>query len=244
MGFKAWSADLIVAHSGSSYVDWRWIVLSRVQRMIGLVFTARAQKELSANFNRKLDRAQPISRTDLDQIGERIKHMNIVSYAEGYLLLVKAIQNRSFDSATAISCLSMSIEKFEDVLNSNTNNKMTLRTCANALLLLDEELAIKSQYRPRVEDNLRVQRAIKYMRRAIDIDPNDPLSLLPYASFMQKIGNNMEAEQYFLRALESDPNFTNALNAYAEFLQMRGQHLVAAQFYRRIEQLTELGATQ
>jgi tetratricopeptide (TPR) repeat protein len=205
--------------------------------MLGLVFSARAQKELSANFNRKLDRAQPISRTDLDQIGERIKHMNIVSYAEGYLLMVKAIQNRGIDSATVISCLSMSIEKFEDVLNSNTNNKITLRACANALLLLNEELELKSQYKARVEDNLRVQRAIKYMVRAIDIDPTDPLSLLPYASFLHKIGKTNEAEQHYLRALEAAPTYTDALRAYAEFLQMRGQSSVAAQVYERINLL-------
>jgi len=93
------------------------------------VFTARAQKELSANFNRKLDRAQPISRTDLDQIGERIKHMNIVLQVEGILLMIRGFQTRAHDARSAIQYFAMAISKFEEELNSNTNSKV--RTVTN-----------------------------------------------------------------------------------------------------------------
>ena len=83
--------------------------------------------------------ATPISRTDLDQIGERIKHMNIVLSVEGYLLMTKGFQIRANDSSSAITYFTMAITKFEQDLNSNTYSKVTLRNCARCLVALEEE---------------------------------------------------------------------------------------------------------
>ena len=44
--------------------------------------------------------------------------------------LTIGLKARAHDPKLAIKCLSMAIEKFEDVLNSQTNSKSTLTQCA------------------------------------------------------------------------------------------------------------------
>ena len=96
-------------------------------------FTTRAQKELSINFNRKLEREEIISRTDLEDIGINVHHMNIVSYAEAFLLLVQGLQMLDSDASAAISNLTMAIDKFDEVLDSNTNSKLAMRYAVHEL---------------------------------------------------------------------------------------------------------------
>ena len=58
--------------------------------------------------------------------GERIKHMNIVTEAEGYVLLISAIQCRATEPERSSSYLHMAVKKFEEVLSSNTHSKVLL----------------------------------------------------------------------------------------------------------------------
>jgi hypothetical protein len=109
--FMTWTDD----------TDGRMALLSRVQAMMGFRFTPKAEIELPQRLRIE---AQPIHRTDLDQIGERIKHMNIVLQVEGILLMIRGFQTRAHDTRSAIQYFSMAIKKFEEELNSNTNSKV------------------------------------------------------------------------------------------------------------------------
>eukprot|EP01096_Ripella_sp_DP13-Kostka_P003285 TRINITY_DN14773_c0_g1_i1.p1 TRINITY_DN14773_c0_g1~~TRINITY_DN14773_c0_g1_i1.p1 ORF type:complete len:223 (+),score=97.03 TRINITY_DN14773_c0_g1_i1:232-900(+) len=189
--------------------------------MMGMSFTQRGEKELSANFNNKFDRAAPITRTDFDSIGVRIKHMDTVGHAEGYLLMNNAQHNRRIDHiTTTISNLSMAIDKFESVLTSNSNRKVTLRTCAQALLQLDDVLAQIGQSTGR-QDSPRVRQALEYLKRAVDVDPTDSQSLYRYGNLLNKLQMFDKAEEYFLSALESDPRNFECLRAYGLLLESK-----------------------
>lgn len=213
-------------------------------------FSSRAEQELAFNFNGKLDRPQAISRTDILNVGFRIKHMNVINNAEGLVLLFKAVTHRS-DSIASISILTMAIEKFEvghsvillpnvsDTdyfchaqlgLISNPNDKTTLRSCAHALLILDEELRLL-QPSESILDSPRVHQALEYLKRAIDIDPTDPMTLLRFAQIHQKMGLREDAEENFLSALETEPSFVAALRAYGLFLESKGIYDCAEQLF-------------
>ena len=60
--------------------------------------------------------------------------MNIVTEAEGYVMMIAAIQCRATDPARSSSFLHMAVKKFEDVLNSNTHNKVSVNTALLPLL--------------------------------------------------------------------------------------------------------------
>jgi hypothetical protein len=216
-------------------VDLRCLLVERLQQMMGIKFSQQTEKDLFVDYSGKLERSKPFSRTDLEGIGERIKHMNIVSHAEGYLLVVKAMQCRATDSSTAIASLRSAIQKFEEVLNSNTNSKITLKHCARALLLLDEEL--RRQSRAAFDThNPNILRSRKYFLKALEIDPNDPTTLCQYAQFLQLCGEVESAEEHFLRALELDPTDVEAMRSYAALLEERGEYDAAEKFFIRITQ--------
>ena len=55
--------------------------------MTGLQFTPRINREFINNPNNWGPRGEsPLDETDLEEIGLRVKHMNIVSNAQGYVL--------------------------------------------------------------------------------------------------------------------------------------------------------------
>lgn len=58
---------------------------------------------------------------DLKELGERTKHMSILSQATGYLQKLHGIQHGS------VYHLQLALETFERALSSNPNNKVILR---------------------------------------------------------------------------------------------------------------------
>jgi predicted transcriptional regulator len=73
---------------------------------------------------------------DLDEVGERIKHTNTVQHAEGYMLLNKGMIHRSKSPTAAGRYFQIAIEKFQEALDSNSNSKVILRDCAQAMIYL------------------------------------------------------------------------------------------------------------
>jgi len=236
-------------------------LLVRVQKMMGLQFCARAEREFASG--NKLEQAAPINRRDLEQIGERVKHMNIISHAEGYLLMVKGMHMRATSPAAAKALLQSAIDQFAEVLNSNTNSKVTLRNCAKALMLLHEEhlrsmpsskelaaastkgskatasaaaaaaaAAAASKAAAATAASL-VRRAEDYLLRAIELDPTDVQSLFSYAGFLEGVGRLTEAEEYYLKTLEINPNFVAALRHYGQLLEQRGEYQLAERLFLR-----------
>lgn len=214
------------------------VLLARVQSMMGLKFSPKCLAELDSHLALKLSVDKPFVRTDLDEIGERIKYMNIMAQVEGYLLLVKGWQTRSQDSDSAMCYYDMAIKKFEEVLNSNTNSKVTLRNCAQALASQEEE-ACHSANRKLTRELPRLARANDYFQKAIEVDPTDPITYFQYATFMEQCECYDEAEDNYLFCLELDANFVEALHSYGNLLQLRGDFPAAERFFARVMQYSD-----
>eukprot|EP01096_Ripella_sp_DP13-Kostka_P002103 TRINITY_DN127_c2_g1_i1.p1 TRINITY_DN127_c2_g1~~TRINITY_DN127_c2_g1_i1.p1 ORF type:complete len:265 (+),score=113.49 TRINITY_DN127_c2_g1_i1:99-797(+) len=214
-------------------------LLRRVQKMMGFRFTAQGEQDLagsgSGSGGGRFERAKPFQRTDVDTMGERIKHMNIVGNAEGFLMMVKGFQSRVRDSHEAVSFFSRAIDKFDEVLTSNPNSKVSLVQCSRALVALDEEIR-RQTHSDFVFDSPRISRANDYLLRAVDLDPLDPLSLYHYAQFLEMCGKLDLAEEFYLRVLEVDPNYVEALHSYGSLLDERNDHDYAERFFLRIAQ--------
>ena len=65
----------------------------------------------------------PFDYTDLENIGERVKHMNIVAHAQGFFYHLKGLATRVEDPQTAKKFFDMAMENFREALDSNPNNK-------------------------------------------------------------------------------------------------------------------------
>ena len=63
-----------------------------LQKLSGLKFTPHAQKEFSEN-PKSFEASEPFDDTDMEELGERIKHMNIIATSMGYYLSQKALIN-------------------------------------------------------------------------------------------------------------------------------------------------------
>ena len=138
--------------------------------------------------------------------------------------------NRHKDPTQTIHCLQEAIEKFEEVLSSNTNSKVTLRHCAIALSNLVSEL----RFYGKSENISNIDRANEYFQRAIGLDAKDPITLFEYAQFLELCGQLDLSEDYFLQVLELDPDFIEALHHYGLLLESRQEFDYAEKFYIRI----------
>ena len=183
--------------------------------------------------------AHPIDDTDLENIGERVKHMNIIAHAQGFYYHIKGLTNRVEDPLSSKRFYEIAISKFEEALDSNPNNKEILMSIALTWIL-----SIEEDYRnvPNAifsKDDPRVKKAQEYSLRAISAEPKyDFFSMFRYAQFLEKCGEYTDAEDYFLMALEVDPNNTGCLHSYGNFLSALGLHDEAERFYLRSSQTT------
>ena len=101
---------------GGDVVDQTFMIclFEKVRKMMALAFTTRQY-----NFNLE----QPFDDTDLDTIGERVKHMNIMAHAQGFFYHMKGLINRVDDPLNAQKFYETAIGKFEEALDANPNNK-------------------------------------------------------------------------------------------------------------------------
>ena len=99
-------------------------------------------------------RETPFDDTDLESIGERVKHMNIVAHAQGYFYHLKGLSLRVDvhtenllisqrfltlqDPLAAQKFYQIAIEKFEEALNTDPNNKEILLSMSLTHVLMIE----------------------------------------------------------------------------------------------------------
>lgn len=66
------------------------------------------------------------------------------------------------------------------------------------------------------------ERAVAQLRRALELEPNDPAIHDTLAQVFWKTGEYELAEEHFRKALAADPKYSRARNNYAAFLYERG----------------------
>jgi len=158
-------------------------------------------------------------RAAITGISEVLKHMNIISHAEGYTLK----QFSFFD----VSVQQLVISKFEQALNSSPLNKVTLRNLAveyqnmwsRENLAFDKKEQIYAE-RQRKPLNVSQRQYISHLYKlAIDSDPKDTHTLYQYAEyFLEHLGDLEGAEEYFLRSLIADVKHYQAYRDYYSLL--------------------------
>mmetsp|Transcript_25879 Transcript_25879/g.36402 ORF Transcript_25879/g.36402 Transcript_25879/m.36402 type:complete len:629 (-) Transcript_25879:2-1888(-) len=198
------------ATQGSPSQDPRCLLFARVCDMLGLVFSPNVQR---ACVEPSIFQFQfPFDEIDLIEIKETVKHMNIVSHAEGFVLKIKASRKRGEEAKRLYR---LAIDCFKKALSIDPSNKHSMRNLADCYLHTDC-----------------FREAKFYYLRAIEMDPNDTNSLFKYACFLDTYQEYDEAEKFYLRALTADPYHSNALCVYADFLvYVRRSFQFAEQLY-------------
>jgi len=216
-------------------IDGKLLLFNRLQKFCGLKFTHRLNEEFTNNKNCWVSRGeQPLDDTDLEEVGLRVKHMNIVTYAQGYFLHLKANMAWASNPIYAQRFYNMALEKFEEALSRDPQNSEILCYCAEmACRYLEGEsrnLANMSFDR----NHPKAKEAESYFIRAIQANQKDSVALFQYAQFLDKCGQIEEAEEFYLLSLEINPNSAACLQEYGNFLALRkGSAVEAEEFFKR-----------
>ena len=105
----------------------------------------------------------PLDETDVKEMQERIKYMNIASHSRGFMLKMKAMT--SSDPLERKRLLLAAAKCFSEAISVSPDNRVSLRNHGDTLAALD---------RPALAEH--------FIKRTIRIDPNDTNSLLKYGS--------------------------------------------------------------
>lgn len=236
--FLSWAPNVWMFGAGGAPVnllhrldhDFLDVVFNRVKAMLGLQFTHDRQYSW--------DMETPFNDTDLKNVGYKVKHMNIISHVQGFFWQINGLMARSSTvTGLAQNYYKAAIDKYEEALDQNPENKDILRNLALTWLLLIEEDRKPGQ--PFPVDDRRVQKVHEYIMRAISAPPKyDSLSLFRYANLLSRLNRKEEAEDYYLQSLEADPSNTGCLHEYGEFLSAEGFDDDAEMFYKRSSETT------
>jgi len=208
--------------------DFMAFLFDRVRKMMNMRFSSRL-----FNFNLQ----QPFDDTDLESIGERVKHMNIVAHAEGFFYHMKGLTNRVEDPLNAQRFYEIAIEKFEEALDSNPNNKEILLSIAlTYILMIEEENKAKAKPSAYLDPNdPRVKKAEEYSLRAIAAEPKyGNANMFTHSYTMMKA---KDALSYSIeRKGSNNANFnlyvdSFSLFRYAQFLERCGNLETAEDYY-------------
>lgn len=195
------------------------ICFLRLMEMTNMKVAPRLLDQLAKNPTSLLSKKYIIHETDLLKIGFTTKQMNVVDFAQGFVLRARGDEYLKDDKATAKHFYNLALQKYEDSLHANPYNKWTLVNTAEVLtrlLELEDAQSLKQE-----EDRLlSVGRINKMYMRAINLDQNDSYSLYSYAKFLEKHSDNSVTviEEFYLRSLENDPANCLCLSRYAQFL--------------------------
>eukprot|EP01116_Phalansterium_solitarium_P021277 TRINITY_DN6548_c0_g1_i1.p1 TRINITY_DN6548_c0_g1~~TRINITY_DN6548_c0_g1_i1.p1 ORF type:complete len:1106 (+),score=432.25 TRINITY_DN6548_c0_g1_i1:73-3390(+) len=187
--------------------DARCVLFRKISIVCGLKFSEASRRAFQDPGVFKFQK--PLDISDLERIGDSIKMMNIAQHSEGFVLNLKASKREGEESRRLHR---LAVDKFKGALESNPNNKVTLRNLADTLMFLEEY------------DNARY-----YYEKAIKSDPRDTSTLFKFACFLEKRGVLDQAEDYYLRSLEADGAHSNCLTVYADFLATSRGNLADAE---------------
>lgn len=213
--------------------EFLYCLFTKITQMMGMKFAFGPSRE--SNFLNP----EPFDDTDLETIGEHVKHMNIISHAQGYFYHVKGLANRVGDLDVARNFYEIAIEKFSEALNSDPNNKEILLSMALTWTLMIEDTYLHTPNARFERNDPKVKKAEEYSLRAIFAEPKyDSFSLFRYAQFLEKCGRYDDAQDYYLMALEADSDNAGCLHCYGVLLSSRGYEEEAEKFFRRASQQT------
>lgn len=181
------------------------LLLMRVVAQMGLAFSERVTKQIRISLERRqtatlLTKRQPFDIGDLQELGERVKPLNIIPEAQGYVCVHQA--KHAITVADELHYYSLAISSFNEALSANTVSKSLLRSYAGALM--DMELAAGKELV--LGPNSQGQRIMELYQEALRYDQEDAFTLSSYGRFLAKCGRVDDAKLAYLRAILSKPN--------------------------------------
>lgn len=215
------------------------MLFGRLVSLTGIKLTPQASTKVNdpTKFARITKERYPFDDTDLDEIGYRVKHMNIISEALGSYYYYKGLRQSlegSTECDSPVELLRTALDKYEEALMSNPTNVGLLKNSALCCTRIVELVASGGchlediQFDPSAAD---IQKADQYYIRAVASDPDDGETLYSYAKFLWKCGRFERAEEYFLQSLETNPNFVWCLRDYGVLLSEQGLEELAEEFF-------------
>jgi len=199
--------------------------------MMGMRFSsvAKMQSDWVSDPSFFFQQQEPFYYAALEEIGERLKYVNVIAHAQGYVFKIKARLEET--EASQKHFLKLALHKFEEALQYNPNNKVTLRNCAGVLANLSELEIDPKQTREYLKA------AEEYYHRSVTTDSCDTHSTFQYASFLQACGKFAKSQEYYILSLEADPYHWDCLFSYANLLHQTGHIELSKQLYARASQM-------
>ena len=167
--------------------DGRFLVFIRLAKMLGLSFRSKSSRYLKWFNNHKAlkEKAIIFQSEDVTNIGQRVKHINIVDYAQGYIYKDRGHYYERTESEDAKKYFKKAYAKFQLALESNPYDKEILTTCADLLTRIYGYGAARHNKLPAGVKDLWVKTVFEYFDRALQIDDQDPRTLFHYANFLR-----------------------------------------------------------
>ena len=238
---------IILIDMEDEYLSPCIMLFNRITNLMGLKFTPQVILKFTnpSTYPKILNERYPFDDTYLDQIGYKVKHMNIIAEALGSYYYYKGLREslEGQDNNSSVELLRIGLEKFEEALGSNPTNTGLLKNAALCCTRIAELVASGGahlediQFDPSAAD---IQKADQYYIRGISSDPDDGEYLYSYAKFLWRCGRYERAEEYFLQSLETNPNFVWCLRDYGVLLSEQGLEDTAEEFFVIASQRTNI----
>jgi len=196
--------------------DGRWILLQRLVIVLGLQFANASWVSFQRDSAEQLFSCpKPFEETDLAEMKGKVKSLDIVALANGFVLKTKALMTASSPEERT-RLLTLAIDSFESAKQSNPNNVDSLLNLADCKMLLNEREQSKELY-----------------RRALTLQQRNPVALFKYGCYKEFIGEFDSAEKYYKFSLEAYPSFSNCHVVLADLLTRNMKQYDRAEYHYR-----------
>jgi len=208
---------LLCRHNGKT------LLFLRLKKLMGFTFD-EITENTAVTKPLFYEQPQPFDDIDLRAIGARVKHMAVVNHARGYIYKMRGSEIKATQPEKASVMLQKALQNFDEVLESNPTNFVTLRNCGQVMQIIETINSKRKDPNTTVLDLeiAGVSSAREFYMRAVDSSPKDTHSLYQLAQFLVKCDEKEAAEEYFLRSLEADPKHIAALVDFGVLLRDLG----------------------
>jgi hypothetical protein len=194
------------------------LLLMRIVTQLGLSLSDRVSQQIRMSLSRRqsamlLTKRQAFDVSDLQELGERIKPLNIIPEAQGYVFVHQAKQH-AITVNDELHYYHLATGCFNDALAGNTISKSVLRAYAN--VLVDMETALGHGFDAQSST---CKRIAELYSEALRIDETDWMALRQYGVFLAKCGLAEDAKLAFLQSIYHNPNNQESVQRYCTLME-------------------------
>lgn len=245
---------------GAATFNAKAFIFSQVQKSLGLKVAPSVVNLLRTQPKIYLQTAV-FDDVDIEDVGLRVKFLDVISNAQGYVFSKRAEQKEREGFLEAAKTLYFrAFMGYQSALSSSPNEGGLLRSCATAmtkLYRLQNALRVENgasggasvgsltlSTHSRLGDSSKLDDPLlfgaqQYFKKAIQANRKHPESYSSYADFLADLGLDADAEAHYIEALLRDPFSVETLRSYARLLENMSQKEMANVFYERAESVSK-----